>query len=97
MIYLVSKQQSLFDMEGITNISLRQSLDMAASWDMLQIDSETTGRDPHLCDLLCFQIGDIEGNSQIVIDTTAIDIREYKDLLQDKYVIGHNLKIKFQL
>lgn len=97
MIYLVTLQQQLFELPDITNISLRQALEMSASWDMIQYDSETSGRDAHLCKVLCIQLGDIEGNNQIVIDATTIDIIAFKEILESHYLIGHNLKTKFQL
>lgn len=96
MIYLVTLQQSLFNLEGVTNISVRQSLHMAASWSMLQLDTETTGRDPHLCEVLSLQLGDPEGKDQIVIDATTIDLKQYKELIESKFIIGHNLKFDLQ-
>lgn len=96
MIYLVTLQQTLFNLEGVTNISVRQSLHMAASWSMLQLDTETTGRDPHLCEILSLQLGDPEGKDQIVIDATTIDLKQYKELLESKFIIGQNLKFDLQ-
>lgn len=96
MIYFVSNQQDLFGLEGIENISVGDSLKMLEDADMLQYDSETTGRDAHLCELLCVQFGDIQGENQIVIDCTTVDITLYKDILEQKYLIGHNLKFDLQ-
>lgn len=96
MIYFVSNQQELFGHEGVENITVQDSLKMLEDADMLQYDSETTGRDAHLCDLLCIQFGDIQGENQIVIDCTTVDVTLYKDILETKYLIGHNLKFDLQ-
>lgn len=96
MIYLVSNQQTLFGLEGIENISVSDSLKILNDYDILQYDSETSGRDAHLCNLLCVQFGDIKGENQIVVDCTTVDITLYKDILEHKYLIGHNLKFDLQ-
>ena len=96
MIYLVSHQQNLFNIPGVTSISIDESLDIMKDWRMLQYDSETSGRDPHLCNLLCIQFGDMEGENQAVVDTTTISPLFYRDQLESKYIIGHNLKFDLQ-
>ena len=96
MIYFVSNQQELFGHEGIENISIEDSLKMLEDTDMIQYDSETTGRDAHLCDLLCIQFGDIQGKNQIVVDCSTVDVRLYKNILESKWRIGHNLKFDLQ-
>jgi len=69
---------------------------MMQSWDVIQVDSETGGRDPHLCDFLCFQFGNKSADAQIVVDCFCIDIRLYKTLLESKFLIGQNLKFDLQ-
>lgn len=96
MIYLVSGQQQLFESNNYKTISLEESLEIIKDWKMCQLDSETSGRDAHVNDLLCVQIGDVEGTTQIVIDTSTIDIRKYKDFLESACCIGHNLKFDLQ-
>lgn len=96
MIYLVSGQQSLFELDGIRNISVEESIDKINEWPMVQYDSETDGKNPHLCNLLCTQFGDIEGRDQVVVDTTTVSPLKYKDILENKYIIGHNLKFDLQ-
>lgn len=96
MIYLVSHQQNLFNIPGVESISIDESLDIMKDWRMLQYDSETSGRDPHLCNLLCIQFGDMEGENQVVVDTTTISPLFYRDQLESKYIIGHNLKFDLQ-
>lgn len=96
MIYLVTKEQRLFALEGITNISIQESLSMLNNWSMIQFDTETSGRDPHICKLLCMQFGNIKGDIQIVVDTTSVSPLLYKDVLESKYIIGQNLKFDLQ-
>ena len=96
MIYLVSGQQSLFELDGIKNISVEESIDKISKWPMVQYDSETDGKNPHLCNLLCIQFGDTEGRDQVVVDTTTVSPLKYKEILENKYIIGHNLKFDLQ-
>lgn len=97
MIYLVSGQTSLFEYEEFTQITLDESLNMLHSWDVIQYDSETTGRDPHICDILCIQFGNKSANAQIVVDTTTINIQLYKSIFNSgKLFIGQNLKFDLQ-
>lgn len=96
MIYFVSNQQELFGQEGIENISVSESLEMLEDCEALQYDSETTGRDAHLCDLLCAQFGDVQGRNQIVIDCSTVPITKYKHILEEKRIIGHNLKFDLE-
>ena len=96
MIYIVSKQKELFTTNEFKELSVQESLTMLNSWILVQVDSETSGRDPHLCKLLCFQFGNKKTNTQIVIDCTTIDISLYKDILENKFLIGHNLKFDLQ-
>ena len=96
MIYLVSKQLDLFETDTYERLGIRDSLDMMESWNVIQFDSETSGRDPHLCKMLCAQFGNDKADAQIVVDTTTIDLLKYKNLLESKLVIGHNLKFDLQ-
>ena len=57
MIYLVTSQQQLFDNPEYKLMSLEDSLKLMESWQVIQLDSETSGRDAHLCDFLCVQFG----------------------------------------
>lgn len=96
MIYLVTTQQELFDNDLYTIISAEDSLTMMNSWGIIQCDSETTGRNPHLCDFLCFQFGNEEKDIQIVVDCTTIKIELYKNLLETKWTIWANAKFDLQ-
>ena len=96
MIYLVTGQQKLFENPNYKTISIEESLQLMKDCKTLQYDSETTGVDSHLCDILCVQFGSRDKDFQIVIDTTTIDIRNYKEVLESKLIIGQNLKFDLQ-
>lgn len=67
---------------------------MLDSWDAIMYDSETSGRNPHICKLLTAQFGTKE--NQIVVDCTTVDILNYKKVLETHLLIGHNLKFDCQ-
>ena len=96
MIYLVSRQQELFDNPAYRTISVEESLKMMEDWKVVQFDTETSGVDPHLCTLLCAQFGNDAHNAQIVVDASTVDIRQYKDVLESKRCILHNAKFDLQ-
>lgn len=96
MIYYLTNSTSLLSMPNIEYISLKDALQLINSWEMLQLDVETSGLDPHIDTLLLLQLGDIKSNTQIVIDTTTISISPFKEPLESKYCIGHNLKFDLQ-
>lgn len=54
----------------------------------VQYDSETTGFDPYIHELICFQLGDYE--NQFVIHPSYIS--KFKTFLEEKRLIGHNIK-----
>lgn len=56
----------------------------------VSLDTETEGFDPHTCKTLCIQVGDKE--NQYVIDAGSEDLLQLKPLLEEKLIIGHNLK-----
>ena len=96
MIYLVSKQTSLFKDDLYKELSVEESINIINSWDIVQFDTETSGRNPHICKLLLAQFGNKQADTQIVVDTTTIDFTLYKDILETKLIIGHNLKFDIQ-
>ena len=96
MIFLVTTQQELFDRDDYKIISVEESLQMMKDWEVIQLDSETTGRDAHLCDLLCVQLGNDKADARVVVDTSTVDIKLYKDLLESKFCILHNAKFDLQ-
>lgn len=96
MIYLVTKEQSLFENPEYKTISVEESLQLLNGCKVLQYDSETTGLCPRLCNILCAQFGSKENDFQIVIDCSTIDICRYKEILETKFIIGQNLKFDLQ-
>ena len=88
MIYLVTKQE--ISLPDITICTVQESLDYLKDLEWIGLDTETSGFDPYTCKLYTLQLGDRD--IQYVIDLTTIDINEYKELLETKGLIGHNLK-----
>lgn len=96
MIYLVSNQKQLFTSEEYQELSPKESLKMILSWERVQFDTETTGRDPHICDLLTAQFGSKKADTQIVVDISTVDFNIYRKVFDTKLIIGHNLKFDCQ-
>lgn len=69
---------------------------MINTWNVIQFDTETSGKDPHLCELLCAQFGNRAANTQIVVDCSCIDIKYYKEILETKQLILQNAKFDLQ-
>ena len=92
MIYLVTSQLNLFESNAYKTITVEQSLEMMKDWKAVQYDSETDGRDAHINKILCIQFGNDAADAQIVVDTSSINILYYKEILENKTVIGQNLK-----
>ena len=90
MIYLVTANRELFNNDEYKIIGVDESLSLLSSQKILQADSETGGRDPHICKLLCFQLGSIDKSWQVVIDCSTIDIKLYKDRMCEKCRIVYN-------
>lgn len=88
MIYLVTKQD--ISLPDITLTTVEDSLEYLNKLEWIGLDTETSGFDPYTTKLYTLQLGD--NDVQYVIDLTTIDINEYKELLETKGLIGHNLK-----
>ena len=43
-----------------------------------------------------YKFGNIEGTEQIVVDTTTINVLNYKDYIESNFMIGQNLKFDIQ-
>ena len=96
MIYLVSKQQRLFNSTFYTIINTEQALNIIKNWKIIQVDSETNGKDSHINDFLCVQLGNKKAGIQLVIDTSTIDIRIFKNKLENTLCILQNGKFDIQ-
>ena len=91
MIYVVSKERFLFHPDDIKFIGVEESLKLLEPLDIVGLDTETTGLDPYTKELKLVQMGCKE--FQVVIDTTTIDILEYKEYLEsDRLFLLWNAK-----
>lgn len=96
MIYLVTKQQELFQNSIDQMMTVEESLATIDTFNVIQFDLETGGRDPHITNILCAQFGNKHLDLQIVVDCNTVDIKLYKTPLETKYLIGQNLKFDLQ-
>lgn len=96
MVYLVTLQKQLFADPDYFCISPEESLHMMQSWNLVQVDTETSGRDAHLCKLLCIQFGNDKADARIVVDCTTVDVRLYKSILESRRLILQNGKFDLQ-
>lgn len=96
MIYLVSKQQQLFESDSYKMLSVEEAVAMVEQWPRVQVDTETMGRDAHICKLKTLQLGCDAFDTRIVIDCDTINILLFKPVLETKLIIGHNLKFDLQ-
>lgn len=96
MIYLVSDKITLPYDTDIGRLSVQESIDMVSGWPVVQFDTETTGLDCHVNSLTSMQFGykDFKsGNcTAIVVDCSCTSPELYKSVIEDSYLIGHNLK-----
>lgn len=91
MIYLVTLNQELFDNDAYKIISVKESLEILESLQIVGLDTETSGLDCWTKELLSVQLGC--RNFQVVIDCKTVDILQYKEYLEsNRLFIGWNLK-----
>jgi len=93
MIYLVTNKPEIPELKSVDFIqkcTVEQSFSYLSKLDWIGFDSETGGFDYFLDPLYTIQLGD--KHNQFVIDTTTVNISSYKQLLEEKGLIGHNLK-----
>ena len=96
MIYLVTENVDLkIQIKGLVDspihlCDVENSIKALNSLEWLGFDTETLGFDPYTKDLLTIQLGN--ATHQFVVDVTTVDIQLYKELLETKPLIGHNLK-----
>ena len=80
MIYLVTKQQELFQSTTYKIVGVEESLSLLSPLSTVGVDTETSGLDCHNDTLLSLQLGCYD--FQIVIDCKTIDVRLYKSFLE---------------
>ena len=91
MIYFVSNKPELFENDVYKCTTVQESLKLLETLSVIGLDTETDGFDPYTNKLLSVQLGCKE--FQVVIDTSTVDIRLYKNLLEsDRTFLGWNLK-----
>jgi DNA polymerase I-like protein with 3'-5' exonuclease and polymerase domains len=96
MIYLVTNSQTLFKSDLYEVISVEKALDILDSKELWQLDTETNGRNCHICKLLCVQFGNKSIDTQIVVDCETIDIKLFKSILESKFFVLQNAKFDLQ-
>lgn len=97
MIYLVTAQKSLFDNPLFKEISVKESIKMIKSWNkVIQFDTETAGVDARISNTLCAQFGNKKAGTEIVVDTTTVDLSQYKEVLEESLIVGQNLYFDLQ-
>ena len=82
MIYLVTNSPALLPSPNYKLIGVEESLKILNNMHIIGLDTETSGLNPHLKDLLLVQMGNFD--TQVVIDTRTVDILKYKELLEDE-------------
>jgi len=60
----------------------------------IQVDTETSGRDPHIDKIVSLQLGD--GDNQFFIDCRIVNILKFKDLLENNDLILQNAKFDYK-
>lgn len=96
MIYVVTGNTELFENDLYTVISVEESLSLMKDWGVIQFDTETDGKNCHINHLLSMQFGNRKRNIQIVVDCTTINPVLYKNIIESKPLIGHNLKFDLE-
>lgn len=95
MIYLVTKQQSLWTSDRYKVISAEEALELLAPLSIVELDTETMGLDPYTKELLTVQLGCAE--FQVVIDCTSVDIHLFKEYMENPQRMFLGWNIKFDL
>lgn len=95
MIYLVTKQHSLWTSDRYKVISAEEALELLAPLSVVELDTETMGLDPYTKELLTVQLGCAE--FQVVIDCTSVDIHLFKEYMENPQRMFLGWNIKFDL
>lgn len=96
MYYLITKQTEL-SLSGLVYkpATIEDCINYLTFIQEISLDTETTGLDAHINRMFMLQVGD--ENNQYIIDCSTTDITVLKSILENKLIIGQNLKfdIKF--
>ena len=88
MIYLVSKQKSLFETDLYKELDVGTALEMLSKEDILAADTETEGFNWLTKKILTIQLGNADW--QIVWDCTTVPISLLKEILETKTLVFWN-------
>ena len=82
MIYFISQKKRLFSSNEYAECTISDLLEYFkyCNHTEIQCDTETTGFDPHTCNLLTIQFGDYD--NQFVVDLTTMNIDLVKPLFE---------------
>ncbi len=99
MIYYVTIQQEAFEHKDYQVCSVEESLNLINSFTnhIIQLDTETTGLDPHIDKALLVQFGNIEETVQVVVNASEINIKLYKEAIESAFIVGQNLKFDIKV
>jgi DNA polymerase-1 len=82
--WLVSPDSTLFKDEDYESCSIDEALTYLWGLDEIQVDSETTGFDPHIDTPFCWQLGDKTGENQFLFPFSKEITARLKPLLESK-------------
>ena len=94
MIYLVSKNKSLFGSTRYEEVGFDRAMQVLMPLKLPQLDTETTGLDEHTKQILTIQLGNKE--NQVVFDWVTLTLHERRKLKKylesdDRTFLGWNL------
>ena len=96
-IYLLTSNPYVVKLVSGTNLlltTLNETLDFLNSQESLDFDIETTGLDPHTDEIKTLQFRN--GTDCYLIDCFSYPAQVFKEPLEAKLIIGHNLKFDLQ-
>lgn len=94
MIYFIG-EKDLIENDIYKHSTVEECLNYFKDISIIQLDTETTGFDPHTCKLLTIQLGTFD--RQYVIDVTSVSIKLFKELLESKEKLFLLQNAKFDL
>lgn len=95
MIYLVTKQKSLWESTRYKVIDPEEALRILEPLTVVELDTETMGLDPYTKELLTVQLGCAD--FQVVIDCASVDIQLFKNYIENPQRMFLGWNIKFDL
>lgn len=95
MVYLVTKQKSLWESTRYKVIDPEEALRILEPLAVVELDTETMGLDPYTKELLTVQLGCAD--FQVVIDCASVDIQLFKNYIENPQRMFLGWNIKFDL